>query len=175
MSGWWQLIPITIIGIIPYIYWLVKKSDDTNNKYGSNPLKNYEKLDGRVALNRYKIINYLLEDSMFNDLFNFQKERLPVQALGFYIVFLLRGFVIAGISGVIFATDVDTSFIVGQVVSVVYCLFLGFLILLQKDQLNTPFAAFLFVIAILSYFFGALGGLIPVAYLSTVKNLKSDL
>ena len=38
MSGWWQLIPITIIGIIPYIYWLTKKGDDTNNKYGSNPL-----------------------------------------------------------------------------------------------------------------------------------------
>ena len=40
MSGWWQLIPITIIGVIPYIYWLAKKGDDTNNKYGSNPLIN---------------------------------------------------------------------------------------------------------------------------------------
>ncbi len=44
MSGWWQLIPITIIGIIPYIYWLTKKGDDTNNKYGSNPLRIYDKL-----------------------------------------------------------------------------------------------------------------------------------
>ncbi len=44
MSGWWQLIPLTIIGIIPYIYWMVKKGDDTNNKYGSNPLKNYDNL-----------------------------------------------------------------------------------------------------------------------------------
>ena len=109
---------------------------------------------------------------MFNDLFNFQKERLPIQAFGFYIVFFLIGLAIGAISGLIFANDFDTGIIVGHVVGVSYCLFLGFLILFQKDHLSTPFVAFLFVIAILSYFIGALGGLIPVAYLSTIKNLK---
>ncbi len=113
---------------------------------------------------------------MFNDLFNFQKERLPIQALGFYIVYFLLGIVLGGLSGLIFLSDTgDEGIIFVQLIGVGYCLFLGLLILLQKDQLNTPFAAFLFVIAILSYFIGALGGLIPVAYLSTVKNLKSDL
>jgi len=33
-SGWWQLISITIIGLIPLIYWLVQPSDNSkNNKY----------------------------------------------------------------------------------------------------------------------------------------------
>ena len=35
-SGWWQLIPITIIGIIPYTYWVTKKSDPQDNKFGTN-------------------------------------------------------------------------------------------------------------------------------------------
>lgn len=34
-SGWWQLIAITIIGIIPLIIWLTSKGDEGNNKYGT--------------------------------------------------------------------------------------------------------------------------------------------
>ena len=41
-SGWWQLIPLTVIGIIPYFYWVVKKPEDNEegreNKWGRNPL-----------------------------------------------------------------------------------------------------------------------------------------
>ena len=39
-SGWWQLIPITIIGIIPYTYWVTKKSDLQDNNFGPNSLPN---------------------------------------------------------------------------------------------------------------------------------------
>ena len=39
-NGWWQLISITVIGIIPYIYWMTKKSDEGENRFGNNPLKN---------------------------------------------------------------------------------------------------------------------------------------
>ena len=35
-SGWWQLIALTVIGIIPLLYWLIKKSDSGDNKFGSN-------------------------------------------------------------------------------------------------------------------------------------------
>ena len=38
-SGWWYFIPLTIIGIIPYLYWMVKPSDTSNNKYGPKPAK----------------------------------------------------------------------------------------------------------------------------------------
>lgn len=36
-SGWWQLIAITIIGLIPLIIWLVQSSDQTENSFGSVP------------------------------------------------------------------------------------------------------------------------------------------
>lgn len=33
-SGWWQLLPFTIIGVIPYLYWMMKKGMETENQYG---------------------------------------------------------------------------------------------------------------------------------------------
>jgi uncharacterized membrane protein YhaH (DUF805 family) len=33
-SGWWQLIPITIVGVIPMLYWLCRSSDAQPNEYG---------------------------------------------------------------------------------------------------------------------------------------------
>ena len=39
-SGWWLLLWLTIIGIIPVLYWLIKNSDSGDNDYGSNPVQN---------------------------------------------------------------------------------------------------------------------------------------
>jgi uncharacterized membrane protein YhaH (DUF805 family) len=33
-SGWWQLIALTIIGIIPLFYWMCIKGDEDANQYG---------------------------------------------------------------------------------------------------------------------------------------------
>ena len=42
-SGWWILINLTIIGIIPFVYWVcMKKSDEGENRFGSNPLTGLE-------------------------------------------------------------------------------------------------------------------------------------
>ena len=42
-SGWWILINLTIIGIIPFVYWVcIKKSDEGENRFGSNPLTGLE-------------------------------------------------------------------------------------------------------------------------------------
>ena len=38
-SGWWVLIPLTIIGIIPYFYWMIKKGDYGENEYGEDPIR----------------------------------------------------------------------------------------------------------------------------------------
>ena len=38
-SGWWVLITLTIIGIIPLIYWWAKESDPAENQYGPKPVK----------------------------------------------------------------------------------------------------------------------------------------
>lgn len=37
-SGWWLLLSLTIIGLIPLLYWACKKGDDDGNKYGPNPI-----------------------------------------------------------------------------------------------------------------------------------------
>jgi uncharacterized membrane protein YhaH (DUF805 family) len=34
-SGWWYLIIVTIIGIIPYFLWMISKSDERANEYGN--------------------------------------------------------------------------------------------------------------------------------------------
>ena len=35
-SGWWYLILLTVIGIIPFLYWVCKKGDTGPNKYGED-------------------------------------------------------------------------------------------------------------------------------------------
>ena len=38
MSGWWQLLSFTVVGIIPLFIWYVTESDKGRNSYGENPL-----------------------------------------------------------------------------------------------------------------------------------------
>lgn len=38
-SGWWQLLGITVIGLIPLIYWYAKEGSNTVNDYGAAPAK----------------------------------------------------------------------------------------------------------------------------------------
>ena len=61
---------------------------------------------------------------MFDDLFSFGKERLPLQAIGFYIIFFIIGITLGAFAGLIFATDYDTGILVGRVMGLVYCLIL---------------------------------------------------
>lgn len=35
-SGWWQLIALTVVGIIPLFIWFVRAGDSETNKYGDN-------------------------------------------------------------------------------------------------------------------------------------------
>ena len=110
---------------------------------------------------------------MFEDLFNHSKERQPSQALGFYVVFFIIGIALAALGGLVFGSDYETGMVVGHVIAVVYCTILSYIILSAKGQLSNAFSAFIFITAFLSYFIGTIGGLIPVAYLSTINNLKS--
>ncbi len=36
-SGWWQLLYVTIIGIIPLLIWTASKGSDQENQYGNPP------------------------------------------------------------------------------------------------------------------------------------------
>ena len=111
-------------------------------------------------------------DNMFDNLFSFNKERLPLQALGFYIVFFIIGLSLTALVGAIFAVDFESGLLYGQIIAFLYCLFIGYLILSSKGQLSR-YGVSIFVIAILGYFLGLLGGLVPVAYLATIKSLRS--
>ncbi len=37
-SGWWYFLVLTIIGVIPVLYWFCTKGNDHENDYGTNPL-----------------------------------------------------------------------------------------------------------------------------------------
>ena len=37
-SGWWVMIPLTIIGIFVLIYWFCKRGDEGENRFGADPL-----------------------------------------------------------------------------------------------------------------------------------------
>ena len=38
-SGWWLLLSLTVIGLIPLFIWAVSKGTESKNRYGNNPLK----------------------------------------------------------------------------------------------------------------------------------------
>ena len=38
-SGWWLLLALTIIGIIPLFIWIVSKGTQGKNRFGDYPLK----------------------------------------------------------------------------------------------------------------------------------------
>ena len=50
-SGWWLLIPLTVIGIIPMTIWLASKGSNESNQYGE-PILNNEVLN---SINNFKI------------------------------------------------------------------------------------------------------------------------
>ena len=35
-SGWWQLVAITVVGLIPLFIWFITEGDSETNKYGDN-------------------------------------------------------------------------------------------------------------------------------------------
>lgn len=38
-SGWWNLLQLIIIGVIPLLIWACIKGDEEENRFGANPLK----------------------------------------------------------------------------------------------------------------------------------------
>ena len=42
-SPWWAFIAFTIIGLIPFLYWMCKKGDEGENRFGPEPLASDKK------------------------------------------------------------------------------------------------------------------------------------
>lgn len=117
---------------------------------------------------------------MFANLTNFSQKRTTKEALGFYLAYLLLGFILGAVAGalgaVILAKGGSTSETYsaaaqsGMIVAIIYPMVISFLILKGK-KLTSNFGYILLAIAagILGYFGGALLGLLPAAFLTTKK------
>jgi len=110
---------------------------------------------------------------MFKNLTQFSYKRTPLQALGFYIAYLILIALVAGIMGAVIGLaigsgDFETGFRFGNLIAIVSVIGLSFLILKSKNLMGN-FALILVALlsGVLAYFGGGLLGLIPAAYLST--------
>ena len=110
---------------------------------------------------------------MFSSLTNFGYKRSLKEAIGFYLAYclvaVLLGGLLGGIVGVISGVNnYELGIRIGTISSTLLALILGFLIARSKGLLKS-FSTILIIIfsGIISLFLGALGGLIPIAYLSS--------
>ncbi len=129
---------------------------------------------------------------MFENVFDMSVKQTKLQALGFYIVYLIIGLIAVGLlcasiaamycmfSGV--CTD-DNAYeigrkigsVVGIVSCFVYILGIGSWIVFSKKLYKKASAMVLYVLAILlTVPFGAVGALIPLAVLTTFDNYSAE-
>jgi hypothetical protein len=117
---------------------------------------------------------------MFRELMNFSYQRTALQALGWYLTFLLIGLALGAIAGAIFATGAASfaegaqrGILAGRFINPTYHMILA-VALLWTRWWKAVLNIFLALAAVLlSVFFGSLGGLIPLAVLTTRPRHKS--
>jgi hypothetical protein len=113
---------------------------------------------------------------MFSNLTNYAYKRSPLQALGFYIAYLiliiLVGGVLGGIAGLLFEENsFAISLRLGVITAIITCLALAILVVSKKNQWSNFLAIFLIVLSpFLAFLLGGIGGLLPVSYLTTLEK-----
>jgi len=125
-----------------------------------------------VVRNFKKIYN----KNMFKHLTNFSYKRNAKEAIGFYIAYLVLimivGALLASALGIVMDTSDSFTFglKVGNVTAIIITTVVAFLILKEKKLLsNFGYILLALLSGILAVFLGGLGGLIPVAFLTTRK------
>jgi hypothetical protein len=108
---------------------------------------------------------------MFGEIMNFNYQRSAKQAFGWYLMYLLVGLVIGAVSGYLVGLFVkadegfDVGRLAGQFSAVPFNILLGTLLIWHR-KMDAPNLLLVLAGAILSALAGALGGLIPLAFLS---------
>jgi hypothetical protein len=108
---------------------------------------------------------------MFGEIMNFNYQRSAKQAFGWYLMYLLVGLVIGAVSGYLVGLFVkadegfDVGRLAGQFSAVPFNILLGTLLIWHRKK-DAPNLLLVLAGAILSAIAGALGGLIPLAFLS---------
>jgi hypothetical protein len=109
---------------------------------------------------------------MFRELMNFSYRRTPLQAFGWYLTFFLIGVVLSGIAGAIFgrgkdfATQLSSGMHAGAAFILLYSVILTALIMWTREK-NVGNVLIALAGVLISSVLGALGGLIPLAILTT--------
>jgi len=117
---------------------------------------------------------------MFTDLLDFAVQRQPLQALGWYLaylcIWLLLGTGIgmlgtALVGAATYAEGYDTGAMIAGASVVCYVAILGWLLIAKRDQgvLNLVLVA---AALILGYWAGGVGGLVPLAVLTTRETAR---
>jgi len=114
---------------------------------------------------------------MFRDVFTFAVKRTAAQALTFYIFWVVLTVIFAAVVSGFVASGATTSASasfdlgvhIGSAIAIAFSVLLSLLTLIAKKKTNSPVAWVMFVLAaVLSYLGGALLGMIPLAYLTTL-------
>lgn len=119
--------------------------------------------------------DYFRSDNVFSNLFDLRYRRTHRQAVGFYLAYLtfifITGIFIGGLYGAITGASAGLAgFKIGNFLVVVFILALSTTMVSHKKRLNLKYAFIILLSGVLALLFGGLGGLIPVAYLSTRRN-----
>jgi hypothetical protein len=117
---------------------------------------------------------YYGEANMFKDLMSFEMVRTPVQALGFYIAYLLIGILIGALLGGVGATVMGATgsnaaavgLQWGAISAIAYSFVIGAVIVVKK-KLGLGYYALFLLGAVLAIFGGGILGLLPAAFLTT--------
>lgn len=118
---------------------------------------------------------------MFKNLFNLEFKRSKSQAVGFYIVYVLMGLLLAGLVGII-ATIIfpdANGIMIGGIIGAIYTLFIYFSSYHLKN-LHSKYLILLGLTAgVLAFLFGIIISFIVVAYITTkgdslVNEFESD-
>jgi hypothetical protein len=115
---------------------------------------------------------------MFQELMNFSYQRTPLQAVGWYLMYLLIGLIIGAVAGRVAGlggSTPDEAFnlgnIAGQLSAIPYHILLGTLLLWHRRR-DAPSILLMLAGVVLSMLLGSLGGLIPLAVLTCRPVMK---
>ncbi len=115
---------------------------------------------------------------MFSHLSDFGYKRSGLQAVGFYIVYLILTIITAAVGGIFFGMASGSNNFglgqkIGMIVSILFAMIFSFLILQSKKMLNNYMYIGLAIAAgVLAYLGGGLLGLIIPAYLTTIGTVS---
>jgi hypothetical protein len=119
---------------------------------------------------------------MFDGLSNFGLKRTPLQAVGFYIAYLVVTIVVAGMFGGVvslFSGQIDSldfNAQAGKYFEAGICAVLGFIVLKKKNRRGDYVSYSLVLLSvILAAIAGGVSGLVLIAYLTTKQNRSTGL